>query len=361
MVKKIKILIICMGPGETSQGVAFGKYASSQGCAVDYIFLLEENRHFLAGSSSKLEITNDSNYIKSKIDKKDYDCVVLCNSKIFNKDKIFQSIPPSNKPFACSIDSNWLFNAPEVFPFVKWLDQIYINIPEAVYNFGLKKNGGDYIIPQEVKEKITPVGLIPSYQPISQKEKLNIRQKLGIAEDQKFIFSYIGSGITLRNELFLHYIEIFDLLWHEQKDKFKVVFLSGDEPKKPWIILIGGKASADEFSKMLSSSDLVFQHQGFGTLEQAISSHIPVIANVKHLAHTKAEIHSWVWEVKPFEKAGLCKMHLYSDSVIKVNKSLQQLLFTKDREIMIDNQVKHYSQGEKIMLNKILSTLKNKK
>jgi len=348
----MKLLIITMGPGETSQGVAFGAEAIRGKHDVTFGIILESNIHFLDGLSGiKKLILDNGEKIKQEIATGQYDVVVFCNSKTFGKDKEFHTKAPKNKPFVVSLDSNWLFNQPEQFPFISWLDKIYLNFPQDVYENGLISGGGQYFIPKDVSDRILPIGLIPSYKPLDEVEKEKVRNQLGLQLDQKLIFTYVGSSVTYRKDFYQKYLTVFDTLY-KQFPEIKVVFLSGEEPNRPWIHKTGGQASSDNFYKFLASADLVFQHQGLGTLEQAISAQVPVIANVlRPDEHEKTHTHAW--EVEPFVRAGLCKMHYYDDETNKIIESIKSLLFSDSRKNMIQTQKKHYSRGEETMLDDI--------
>ncbi len=352
----MRFLVITMGPGETSQGAALGKYMIKAHHKVTFGLLLEENLHFLKRMSCSKVMFKNGTDVKRHIASEKYDAVVFCNSKMFGVEPDFQNIPPEKKPFCVSLDSNWLFNQAERFPFINWLDRIYLNFPKDVFMYGLVEKGGAYIIPDKIKNIITTVGLIPSYSPLSHRMKTKIRKKLGVLQSEKLIFTYIGSGVTFRDDYFQRFVQIFDRLHSRHKD-IKVIYLSGEEPKKPWVVKTGGNVDSQTFYEYLASSDLVFQHQGLGTLEQAISSMVPAVSNVSVMKPGE-KIHTHAWEVKPFEKAGLCKMHYYSDDIAEVLKSIEQLLFYEKREEMINFQKGHHIVGEENMLGDILRRLK---
>jgi hypothetical protein len=351
-----KFLIVTMGPGETSQGAALGKYVLNAGHKVTFGVLLEENLHFLEKIKCPKILLSNGNEVKKEVCSKKYDVAVFCNSKMYGVDKSFQNDPPPGRPFCVSLDSNWLFNQVGRFPFISWLNWIYLNFPKDVYKYGLVEKGGAYVIPEEVKKIISTVGLIPSYSPLAKKHREKVRNKLGLTKKQKLIFTYIGSGVTFHEDFINRYIKIIDVL-HKKHSEIKVLYLSGEEPKKSWIIPVGGRVDSQTFYEYLASSDLVFQHQGLGTLEQAISANVPVISNVSPIRPGE-KVHAHAWEIKPFERAGLCKMHYYNDLADEIDKSVEGLLYLKQREEMIEAQKTHRSIGEKNMLNEILGRLK---
>jgi len=342
----MKFLIITMGPGETSQGAAIGKHLLEQKEDVSFILLLEENRHFIANLKCSLWVTNDGEEVKSIISSGNFDVVILCNSKAMHKDEKFRNEAPENKPYTVSLDSNWLFDQPGKFPYIQWIDKIYLNFPVDVYENGLAKNGGNYTIPSEVAKKIMPIGLVPSYKKPEESALLNLRKDIGLREDQKLIFSYIGSGVTLRKDFRDQYIAVMDEVYKNHGDKVKVLFLSGEEPDKPWVLPLKIETNSEVFYQLLAASDMVFQHQGLGTLEQCISAAIPVIANVA-TPDPEEKIHAHSWEVLPFVDAGLCKMHFYEDDAATVARTIESLLYDDaKRAEMIKSQKAHYTCGE---------------
>lgn len=354
----MRFLIITMGPGETSHGVAFAHFLAEKKHVVTLGVLHEENLGFLEDVKYEKRIFSKSQEIENEISSGSYDVVVLCNSKMF-KDQTFQKSAPKPRPFCCSIDSNWLFKQNKHYPFVEWLDKYYINLPSNVYELGLKKNGGNFSISESIMRKIEVVGTIPSYKPLSNDAIQKIRIKFGLKPSQKLLFSYFGSGITYRFQFCDQYAKVTNVINQKYGDRVKILNI-GNEYNKPWFIPTDHNISSKIFYQFLASSDLVFQHQGLGTLEQAISSHIPVIANVAR--PEKGEmVNAHAWEVGPFKKSGLCKMHYYDDSVQDVVKSIEILLFDQNaRSKMINAQIKHHSMGEKKMFEDIIANLRRR-
>lgn len=355
----MKILIITMGPGETSQGAALGKYLLNKGENVSFVLLLEENRHFVENFNCPLVVTNNGDEIKSMISHGNFDVVVLCNSKALKKDEKFRNEAPTNKPFVVSLDSNWLFNQPERYPVIAWLDRIYLNFPLDVYKNGLAENGGNYIIPEKIAQKIMPVGLIPSYRKPDESVLKQIRKELGLTDDQKFIFSYLGSGVTFQKTYYDKYIAVFDYIYKKHGEKIKVLCASSQELRKPWILPLVTKPNSEKFYNFLAAADLVFQHQGLGTLEQCISANVPVIANVSN-PDPDEEVHAHAWEVTPFARAGLCKIHYYNDPVEDISKTIENLLENQDeRAKIIQSQKDHYTSGEGEIYEDLLKGIDN--
>lgn len=347
----MKVLIVTMGPGETSQGLAVGKYLASKGDKVSFVVLQKEVLSFV-GDLFEAEYIVDPEEVKKRIDKNKYDFVLLCNSKMFRESKNFQSESPLNKPFVASLDSNWLFDQPDKYPYVGWADQIFLNFPEQVYENGLRENGGNFFINDDVKEKIFNVGLIPSYDVPSQESIEKVRKELEIKAGQKLIFAYIGSGTTSRKDFYDKCIAVFDGV-SEADDKIKILFVQYSGPQKNWLLPQSKDSlSSDKFYNYLAAADLVFQHQGLGTLEQAISASVPVIANVNKPDPTEI-CNAHAWEVTPFEKAGLCKMHYFTDDNSDIIKSIEGLLYSDAGANMAKEQRANHSKGEEKIYEKI--------
>ncbi|HOX41216.1 MAG TPA: hypothetical protein PK263_03410, partial [bacterium] len=278
----MKILIATMGPGETSQGSALARYLSDKGILVNFLVVRKENLHFVQGIKlCKASVCSTPSDLKTEIGSGQYDAVFLFNSKIFGKDSDFIKNAPSPKPPVFSVDSNWLFNQPEHFPYVSWLDRIFLNFPESIFAKGLAKNGGKYSIPDGVLKIIQPIGYIPSYRPLSEAEKRKTRQKIGIPEG-KIIFCYLGSGVTFRKDFFGRFLDILDH-YFSLFGNTNLIFCGDQKVDRPWLTKQFVDPSVSEFSRLLAASDLVFQHQGLGTLEQAICANVPVITNVPGL------------------------------------------------------------------------------
>ena len=346
-----------MGPGETSQGLAVGRYLAQKGAEVSFIVLQKEVLRFV-GDQFEAEYIADPEEVKNRIDKRNYDFVLLCNSKMFRESKSFQLESPPNKPFVASLDSNWLFDQPDKYPCIAWIDQIFLNFPKQVYLNGLKENGGNFSIPSEIRNKIFNVGLIPSYDAPSQKSIEEVRKELEIAADQKLIFAYIGSGTTSRSDFYDKCIAIFDGVC-ESDNKVKILFVQYSGSEKKWLLPQSRDAlSGDRFYNYLAAADLVFQHQGLGTLEQAISASVPVIANVNKPDPSET-CNAHAWEVEPFQRAGLCKMHYYTDENSAIINSIQELLFSgKAIDKMSLSQSHQFNHGEEKLYEKIADTLK---
>jgi UDP-N-acetylglucosamine:LPS N-acetylglucosamine transferase len=114
--------------------------------------------------------------------------------------------------------------------------------------------------------------------------------------------------------------------------------------QKEWLIEKEG-VSAKKYFEILSSSDLVFMHQGMVTLAQAISCQIPVICNVSILKTEIPRLH--FWEVLPFKRAGVCEMFSKTTKIEKIEKGIEELLYDeKEIEKMRKKQKEIFERGE---------------
>lgn len=353
--KKIKFLFVSRGPGETSQARALARFIYQKGGKIIFALHQKINFHFLEKDRKIFSVflTENPEKLKGLLKIKKPDVILFFNSKMWGKYREFQQIPPSPKPLVLCVDSNWLFNEKKYhfYNFIEWADSYLINIPEEIFNFGLKEKGGNFSVSPEIKNKIKPVGLIPYYRKISLNKKIEIRKKYKIKENEKLIFSYF-SGFGAGHRIWA----LDNLLKSAEKIikkgfKIKLFYLGPVENidpkklKKDWIIL-KKSLGADEFYSILASSDLIFQHQGLATLSQAISAQVPVICNVSRLSKEKLpQIH--FWELKPFEKAGVCSLFSKSAPTEKINQEIIKLLFDgKKIEKMKKAQKKYHFSGE---------------
>jgi hypothetical protein len=201
--------------------------------------------------------------------------------------------------------------------------------------------------------------LVPSYKKPDEALLANLRKEIGLTENQKLIFSYIGSGVTLRKDFYDKYIAVMDEVYLRHGEEVKVLFLSGEEPDKPWVQHLKIKTNSEVFYQLLAASDMVFQHQGLGTLEQCISAGIPVVANVA-TPDPEEKTHAHSWEIQPFVKAGLCKMHFYDDDVNLMYKTIESLLYDEEKRAeMTASQKEHYSCGEEVIYQDLKTTIKS--
>ncbi|MBU4204960.1 hypothetical protein KKE19_02525 [Patescibacteria group bacterium] len=363
-----RFFIAAMGPGEIGQGMAFAGYALGRGDFVVFAIPRAEYLPLVQLQNPRFSslITENSVALKEALCSKKIDALILCNSKIFTRNDNFPKYPPEPKLPSLSIDSNWLFGPSSPYLSNPWVDRYCLNLPEPIFQMGLKKNGGHYVIPKKILEKISVVGLIPSYRPLSVQEKNKIRAKYGIHKNEKLIFLYTSMGSLEKPRVFLKAYAVVKKLRAKGK-KVKVIYF-GDPPSaflnakdRDWF-LARPRTNTEHFSKVLASSDLVFQHQGLATMEQAIGAQVPVIANVRDRKDEKNPTrHMHAWEVGPFAKYGACAMFFSRNSISTVANCSEGLLFNKNRrEAMRQKQHALYGNGEKKVYNEAIKLLKTK-
>jgi hypothetical protein len=364
---KFRFYIAAMGPGEIGQGMAFARYAISQG---DRVFFSVPSREHLPLANIQshnytLEIIKDSQELKSTIKKNKPQALILCNSKIFTRHDNFMDSPPVPKIPSLSIDSNWLFSPSSPYVFIEWIDRYCLNLPKRVFLNGLKKYGGQYSIPEKNLKKIRVVGLVPSYKPLSKKEKETIRRKYKIADNEKLIFLYFSMSYMIKPEVVAKVYGAVKQL-RDEGHKIKVVNFTNqpldiiDNKDKDWFMFLP-LTNSDNFSKTLGSSDLIFQHQGLATLEQAIGMNVPSIANVKDVNDEKhPKTHRHAWEVEPFARCGVCSMFYFHDSSKRVKQEIFKLLYNdRARGKMIKSQQALQSSGEPLIYQEAVKLIKN--
>ena len=356
-----KVCIAAMGPGETSQAVAFATYLSEHNVRVAFALQFENTIPFVktaALAQATATHTPDYESLTNWLAQEKPDAFVMCNSKMFNRNEAFHRSRPTQAPIF-SIDSNWLFStAPDTaFKFAPWIDMYLINIPEKVFHLGLSAEGGAYQIPDEIMKKIRVVGLIPSYRKISAATIQDVRTQYGIGDDEKMIFSYGGSGVTTLSESIQKLFPAVSELIHSGR-KIKVLFagpltsIAEEYRTAPWLIH-RDSLDATHYYESLASADLVYQHQGLGTLAQAIAAEIPTIANVVLPPATKVE-HTHDWEVRPFVRAGACSMFYFDEPIASRVKEIEALLYNENRRSeMRARQKELYNNGEEEALRVI--------
>ena len=356
-----------MGPGETSHAYALALALSKKGANIYFCVRKKENMFFVKNKSSfKVFLTPNPISLKKIIEKEEPHVLLFFNSKTWGRRKLFSEKPLFKKPpLVFCVDSNWLFNERKypIFKYIKWADNYLITFPEEIFQAGLKKNKGDFIVSPEILEKIVPIGFVPSYAKPSKKIIKKIRSEYSIGSQDKLIFAYMsGFGAGYRFWAFENLIRATKRLI-KKNYKIKVLFIKPDNgysekiPTYDWLI-IKENLSAEMFFLSLASSDLVFQHQGLATLAQSISAKVPVIANVSSVGQHIPRLH--FYELNPFKKLGLCKLFSKSTQNKKISDTIESLLFDfKERKKIIDKQKLYYEKGEENFLKLMMKLTKN--
>jgi len=232
-----------------------------------------------------------------------------------------------------------------------------LNLPKKVFRFGQKEFGGHYRISHEMLKKIKVVGMIPSYKSLPARVRSPIRRKYA-KPGEKLIFLYASVGGLIKPEVFGTLMEAVETL-RGQGRRIRIVH-AGDyglprrvKRRYPWLTY-AGPVTTDEFYAILASSDLVFQHQGLGTLAQAISAGVPAIANVKDVRDERSPWHAHAWEVEPFARAGACMFFSFSDPIKKIITAIESLLYDEKKgQRMRQDQKAIYSAGELVVFEDI--------
>ncbi|MCD6147920.1 hypothetical protein J7J18_00935 [bacterium] len=362
-----------MGPGETAQGVALAQTAREAGIECKFVItdIVSANwvvnkgfKQIVAIGSKPKRVTRyiDQGYNPEQIVKiieiQKPNVLILCNSKAYSWG--FIKRPPKPRPLIVSLDSNWLFGQYQDVKMPEWIDKFLVIFPEKIFRAGLKKYGGYYEIKEKYLRKIIPVGFIPSYKKVSPETKKKIRAKYSIRKDEKLVFAYMGTGITYRNTLLNKIFTALEILKNKGY-KFKLIYTADRKINKPWAIFAKQFLShPDNFSKVLGSSDLVISHQGLTTLFQAIRNRVPIISNIppKGKYHS-GKYHTSFYEIKTFEKLGLCRAVFRNLPYTYLMKEVKNLFDNKKIvNEMKENQEKIFKPGEKTALEKILNLQK---
>jgi len=371
--RRITIFIAAWGAGEIGQGIAFARYALWRGARIIFAVLRREDLSLvplevasvtgLVGpEESRLAaiVTATSKSLNRAIASHRPDALILCNSKLFSWDGFYPTHPPSPKPPTISIDSNWLFDPAYRLHALPWVDVYCINLPGKIFKLGLKQYGGHYEISPSVLKKIRVVGLVPSYPKTPTSEVKKIRAQYGVLPGEKLVFLYASVRWRhFKQEVFEKAVEAVRLL-QEQGYRIKMVSVGGRDRRKTsneWFTQIPS-IGAMGFYKILASSDLVFQHQGLGTLAQAISARIPAIANVIDVENEEDPRHAHAWEALPFQKTGACSLLYFSTPISAVAQEIETLLYDRRaRRAMQRQQAKLYSRGEKAVFEEVLRAI----
>lgn len=364
----MKIFIVAMGPGEIGQGVAFAQYALKKGADVTFAIVDKKNSPMVNSNMAHFNVLllkKTSKSLNNAIFESKPDVLLLCNSKIFSGDGFYPNHPPMPKPLTISIDSNWLFGPDSPYKSLPWVDKYCVNIPEKVFKLGLKKYGGHYAIPPKAFKKIKIVGLLPSYSKIPISSIKKIRNKYGVSRSEKLVFLYASTAshsASILSQIFKKAIDVVRIL---RKKGHKIKIINASEIpknifkiKEEWILNLN-QVDTREFYKILASSDLVFQHQGLGTLAQAIGANIPAIANVRDFKDEKSPYHAHAWEIMPFFKSGVCSVFHFSAPLPMLATEMEKLLYdNKAISKMKKKQALLYESGEKNVFEEMKYLLK---
>jgi|GEM_PF-864098 len=362
-----KYLFVSRGPGEISQASGLAKYVFARGGGVIFAMTQQENLEFVKpyAKSFKIHFAENPSALTRLVVSYRPDVVLFCNSKVWSdllfshprlweKVKEIYTTPISTSALVICIDSNWLFNDQKypMFPYIRWATKYLINIHPEIFRMGLKENDGDFTLAENVIDKIEPVGSVPTFFQPNSGDRARVRQKYNIAPDEKMIFSYFsGSGGAEHRPWALSNLLAATELLLKKGRKIRILFVghkrnANFNKRGPKWLIHEHVLSVDKYYSALSSSDLVFQHQGLATLTQALCAQVPVIANVSQQdKEVIRDLH--FWEVGPFARAGICRMLSRSTPIHEIAEHIEQLLFNPaEREKMQEAQRKYFLPGE---------------
>lgn len=357
----MKVLLFAHGSGETSHVYAIAKILQKHKIKINIAIKKPETKRFLA-SFYGLGINHYARTpleLEHVVNRFNPDVVIFCNSKLFRRYAEFNRDKPPylKRARIYTVDTNWLFNTEDTeFRFIQWADAYLIAFPKEIFNLGLKKNGGYFQIDKLFLERMTPIGLIPSFRRTTQREMRQIRKSYGATGEKKLIFCYFsgfgaeGKPWILENLVnALKSVDILNSVRIICSGNFAAI--KDSYFRKHPSLVKAHFVGADDFYHTLASSDLVFQHQGLATLAQAISVEVPVIANVRIYRN---QVHPGLHpaEIEPFAKLNLCRMFYKSSAIEDISDAIYDLLYGKKHaQDMKTAQAKlHTGSGEEEVL-----------
>ncbi len=254
-----------------------------------------------------------------------------------------------------SLDSNWLFGQTFEWQIPRWIDIIFVVMPELIFRNGSRENGGYYDIPYFNMKKIICPGFIPSGNIYSGKDKMNMREELGVLPTEKLIFAYFGRGVT-RRPMLPHLIEAIRELRKETRC-INLVYAGEEECAEDWFIHRPWFDPPERYNLTISCADLVIQHHGLGTLPKAIHAQVPAICFVPEIPEPRP-VHSEAYEIDAFQRSGICSSLPYSASIRILKSEITRLLYIKkDRQVMQRNQKRIFVAGEERVYEEIMKRL----
>jgi len=359
----MKFLVFAMGPGESSHGYALIKYLTEKNHQAIFALRQHVNLPFYTSDPFfDLVVTPTPSDLQKLVYTARPDAIILCNSKAFNDTSFVETCPWEGIP-TFSIDSNWLFEPKGTYRCIQWLDKYFVAFPPSIFERGLKENGGHFPIPSSMRERIEPIGFVPSYQKPDESVKRRIRQSLSIQQHEKLIFCYVsGYGAGTRNFVLDMLVPVVHRL--RRKGRAIKVFVTGNLSliKKrsayqiDWLLL-PRQTIIEDFYAHVASVDLVFMHHGLATIAQAISAQVPVVANIA-LRPVDLSLQSEVGEIMPLHQAGLCEL-LYSHfDLSKIQDTVEALLYDDQKtRKMQQMHRKYYASGEQRLYTSIMEYL----
>ncbi len=359
----MRFLIFAIGSGEASQGYAIGKYLVEQKHQVIFALRLDATVPiYTSVPFFDLVVAPTPHALQELVRRVQPDAILLCNSKTFNDDTAFVESSPWEAIPTFGVDANWLFEPTGSMRCIQWLDRYFVTFPPDIFERGLKENGGYFAIPPDIRPRVEPVGFVPFYQKPDVQERARVRQALSIQPHEKLIFCYVsGYGAGVRGFVLQRALSVVSQL--RKKGREIKVFAAGQldciqthpSCEVDWLVR-HGRTAIDDFYAHVASADLVFQHQGLITIAQAVSAHVPIIANIEELFDVDGSLRLEIGEVLPLQQAGLCHFFFRQSNLGEVQNAIEALLYD-EREICKVQQMqrKYCSGGEQSLYNAIMA------
>ena len=353
--KKMKIFFLVRGLGEYAQAypVALSLLKRKERVLIftDYPFVYE----IACADDFEVFLIEDPQKMKEKIEDLEGEALFLCNSHTTYKFKLSR---PKKIKKIFSLDSNWLFNN-QLYPIktYPWIDCCYVVFPKRYFLANLKENGGHFVIDSFFKKKIKTLGFLPVGRKLSLEEKKQVREKYQ-AEDKKLITYYQSSPKIFKDDRFLPFklrlVEDLKKILTEIKEQYQtsIVFINlVSEAEKI------GINKTERFNELISSSDLMIMHQGYGTLPKLFHNQVPIISFTER---PENNLFGAYFELLPAIKFGILKHFFYNYYPKEtLKKTIIELLFDKQKINQIkENQKNIFENGEKKIINDFYSYFK---
>lgn len=347
----MRICFLVYGFGEFAQAESFGTYCQKKG--VDTFFLINRPLETIA-QKLNYEVYNNREHIYRRIAEYDPGILFLCNSKTAGQ-LVWRERPKAR--LTMCLDSNWMITPYKAslyewkgIHFPNWLDYYVIVFPEKIYRAGLSY----FKINSHFKSRIIAPGFIPGakIRQYSEKEIAEFKKRLNI--QGKYIFVYLGRGVTYNYEPLKVICK-----WAEDHKDITIFHCGEGKIKTKANIII--KEWLKEFEPVIVGAELVIQHEGFGNLTRVISRSTPVLCFWNSTKSKQAEL-------SPFRDLGLIEMESFNlkksgqINLKSLKSKLDRLLFNREyRNRMMLAQKTIYQPGEANLFKKIQELIRRNK
>lgn len=355
----MKTAFLVRGLGEYAQAVAIAPLIREK---ANTVLFLTDNA-FLASLIEKdgflLTFLTRPDEANEKLKHIEANALFLCNA---HTTRIYNLVRPKQIKWIFSLDSNWLFNnekykklnLPKLLTY-PWIDRPYLLFPRQFFLSNLKENGGYYEIDEVFKKKIITPGFIPSGPHFTYEQRRELRKKIGLLDNQKFVVSYFSKP-EFHSSQIKEYIIQFE---RYVKSAINAINSTVDIPIAHFdLTSLWNNFSAsinisplatNDFDKIIGISDLVVMHYGYGTLPKVFANQIPVLCLIPRPDN---HVHTNFFELKPCIDAKAIE-HLFFDQVTQssIEDIARSLLFDPAAiKQMKLNQARIFSKGEKNLL-----------